>query len=189
MDSSRATVRAVARRAAVLSLMGLGVSMMAPTCGSDVVVPAEDRTPPTARLYALHDTKSFDVPAEGARMRVPPGDRFGVFVDGIDPSGMRRVTISVLRETTCAAGTRDESRREDVTRTERNEVKPGEHGRTQMFLSLPIDARFDCAAGLAPRSMRLRVFGVAENYQGGVTTTPTLIIDVDLALPPWTPPS
>ena len=184
MVSSRALVRAAASRAAVLSLMGLCAMLVAPTCGSDVVVPAEDRTPPTARLYALHDLESLDVPAEGRRMKVPRGDRFGVFVDGGDPSGMRRVTILSSSEMTCAAGTRDESRRAEVVRTERNEVKPGEIGSTRIFTSLPIDARFDCAAGLMPRSMRFRVVGVAENYQGGVTSTPTLIIEVDLSLPP-----
>jgi len=176
-------------RAAVLALVGLSALLVAPKCGTTVTVPAEDRTPPTVTLYLAEGGKPMTaVPAAGLTRVVAPGQAITVFASGEDPSGLLRVTLSSSSAMTCAAGTLSEERREDVTHTERNDVKPGEQGNTVIFTHIGIDTRFTCVDNLAPRTRKLSLFAAAENYHGGVSTTPTLVIEVDPSLSPVVPP-
>jgi hypothetical protein len=176
-------------RWAVLVLVGLSVLLVAPKCGTTVTVPSEDRTPPTTALYLAEPNEPMvEVPAEGLSRRIAPGEKITVFAHGEDASGLMRVTLISSSSMTCAAGTLSEERREDVTHTERNDVKPGEQGNTVLYTHLGFDTRFACGDGLAPRARRISLFATAENYHGGVATTPTLVIEVDPTMSPLTPP-
>ena len=189
MDASHKLARVAGMRAAALAVAGLSAILIAPKCGTEIVVPAEDRTPPSVRLTVVRaDNKSEVVPAEGLRVAIAPGEQLVIFAEGTDPSGLARVAITSSSDMICAGGTMTEERREDVTHTEKNDVKPGEVGNTELFTSLALDSRFSCATGLSPRSRRLTIFATAENYHGGISTTPTLVVEVDTSLPPIAPP-
>lgn len=176
-------------RAAALVVAGLAALLMAPKCGTEVTVPGEDHTPPTVSLSVLQGTKPLEaVPTAGATRAIAPGERVVVFVEGRDGQGLKRVTVTSSSEMICSAGTLNEDRREEVVHTETNEVKPGETGNTVLYTSVMLDGRFTCAPGLSPRSRRIKVYGTAENYSGGVSTTAGVVIEVDVTRPAVTPP-
>lgn len=176
-------------RAAAIALAGLSALLIAPKCGTEVIVPAEDGTPPEAKLFVIGVGGVTEiVPARGLRKVIAPDAELAIFVEGTDPSGLMRARITSSSTLVCAAGTMTEERREDVVHTETNDVKPGEPGNTRLLTSLLVDGRLGCAGGLAPRSRRITLFGSVENYHGGVTTTPALVIDVETAPPPSGPP-
>jgi hypothetical protein len=136
-------------------------------------------------LQYLEDSGRFDkVPAQGLTKTIRPGEGIRVFVEGQDPRGVLRVTLTQASEVECSAGKLREERREDAVHTETNEVNPGEVGTTELYLSSVVRADVDCDHGLAPRSHKVTVYGSAENYHGGVSTTPTLVVDVDLTPKP-----
>jgi hypothetical protein len=176
-------------RGGALVVAGLAALLMAPKCGTEVTVPSEDPTPPAVSLSILQGAKPLAaVPAGGATWTIARGDQVVVFAEGRDPQGLKRVTVTSSSEMICSAGTLDEERREDVVHTETNEVKPGGTGHTVLFTALSLDGRFECSPGLVPRSRRISVYGTAENYGGGVSTTAAAVIEVDLTRPAAAPP-
>ena len=169
-------------RTVTLAVVGMSALLIAPKCGPTVVVPAENKTPPTVALSILDASgKVENIPKGGLVKTILPGDALTVFVEGKDEDGVKQVTLTQATEMDCAAGKLHEERREGAVHTETNEVKPGEVGTTELYLSSVIRGRVDCEGGLAPRSRKVTVFGAAENYSDGVTTTPVLVVEVDLS--------
>jgi hypothetical protein len=164
-------------RAATLVVAVAGALLMAPKCGSDITVPLEDPTPPAASLSFSQGNESGRVPERGATRTLKAGEQLSVRVSGQDDDGgVRKVTLIVTEEIVCSAGTLVETRRDEKTQNEVDQVGAGQVGNTQIQVSAVLGGKIECSGGGQPRSWRYTVFGSAENHAGAITTTPTLVV-------------
>lgn len=164
-------------RAVTLVVAVAGALLMAPKCGSDITVPLEDRTPPQASMSFYQGNEGGDVPERGATRTLRAGERLSVIVTGKDDDGgVRRVTLSATVELRCSDGTLVETRRDEKSRTEIDEVGAGQVGTTRIEVSTVLGGEIECSGGGKPRSWKYTVSGSVENHAGAITTTPTLVV-------------
>jgi hypothetical protein len=164
-------------RAATLVVAVAGALLMAPKCGSDITVPLEDPTPPVASLSFYQGAESGRAAERGVTRTLKVGEELSVRVTGRDDDGgVRRVTLIETAEIVCSSGTLVETRRDEKTQNEVDEVRAGQVGNTEIVVSAVLGGKIECAGGGQPRSWRYSVFGSVENHAGAITTTPTLVV-------------
>jgi hypothetical protein len=164
-------------RAAILVVAVAGALLMAPKCGSDITVPLEDPTPPLASLSFYQGAESGIVTERGATRTLRAGEQLAVRVSGRDDDGgVRKVTLIETVEIVCSSGTLVETRHDEKTRNEVDEVGTGQVGNTRIQVAAVLGGKIECSSGGEPRSWRYTVFGTAENHAGAITTTPTLVV-------------
>jgi hypothetical protein len=167
-------------RAATLVIALAGALLMAPKCGNDITVPLDDRTPPVASLAFYQGAESGRVSERGETRTLKAGELLSVRITGQDDDGgVRRVTLVTTEELLCSAGTLVETRRDETTRNEVDDVGAGQLGNTEIQVSAVLGGKIECASGGQPRSRKYTVSGSAENHAGAITTTPTLVVVVN----------
>lgn len=143
----------------------------------DVIVPAFDRTPPTAWAAIYKNEMYQQLSQDSFAQRVPTLDEYTFIITaGTDEGGTRKATLSFSTTTYCESGGVAQVKHGHYTSM--TETQAGSVGSTVKngewvgrFVRLG-DYAGSCPAGWTPRSVSLSWSGTVEDFHGNVANHP-----------------